>query len=102
MGRHRRVGIPAGWQAEAICRDADAELFFAPDGKTTDARQRREAAAKLICEGCPVRSRCLSWSLEMREPEGIWGGTTEEERRALRRSRSSTPAATAADRVAIA
>ena len=35
---------------------------------------------------CPVRKRCLAWALELGAASGIWGGTTEDERRALRRA----------------
>jgi WhiB family redox-sensing transcriptional regulator len=42
--------------------------------------------AKRICLACPVRKRCLAWALELGAASGIWGGTTEDERRALRRA----------------
>lgn len=37
-----------------------------------------------ICEGCPVRCECLSWGLE-NEEWGVWGNTTADMRRRLRR-----------------
>ena len=40
-------------------------------------------AAKSICATCPVRTPCLDFALEIREPHGIWGGLNESERRAL-------------------
>jgi WhiB family redox-sensing transcriptional regulator len=47
-----------------------------------------EEIAKRICSECPVREACLDYALRMREPEGIWGGLTADERRKLlRRSR---------------
>ncbi|WP_411153277.1 WhiB family transcriptional regulator [Streptomyces sp. A30] len=39
---------------------------------------------------CPVRDKCLNWAIRADPVEGIWGGTTESERRALRR-RSACP-----------
>ncbi|WP_280760380.1 WhiB family transcriptional regulator [Prescottella agglutinans] len=30
--------------------------------------------AKLLCGGCPIRSRCLSDALDRGEPWGVWGG----------------------------
>jgi len=66
------------WAAYASCRDADAELFFSPHDD--DA-----AAAKTICGGCPVAAECLEWALETRVRYGIWGGTTERERRRMLR-----------------
>jgi WhiB family redox-sensing transcriptional regulator len=44
---------------------------------------RQVIEAKAVCAGCPVRSACLVFALE-RDLEGVWGGTTEDERRALR------------------
>ncbi|MEJ8645170.1 WhiB family transcriptional regulator [Streptomyces sp. MS1.HAVA.3] len=36
-----------------------------------------------MCAGCPVRRACLDHALRTREPFGVWGGLTEEERHAL-------------------
>ena len=41
-------------------------------------------AAKAVCFGCAVRAACLSFALATGQA-GIWGGTTQEERRAMRR-----------------
>lgn len=46
------------------------------------------AEAKTICRSCRNTTRCLNWALEMGEDEGIWGGTTADERRALRLRRN--------------
>ncbi len=43
------------------------------------------AAAKALCAVCPVQIDCLEWALRHREEHGVWGGTDEDERRALRR-----------------
>ena len=68
------------WREDAACRDADPELFFAHDDATT---QRAIA----ICAGCPVRTACLEHALAAGERHGIWGGTTEHDRRQLMRHR---------------
>jgi WhiB family transcriptional regulator, redox-sensing transcriptional regulator len=47
------------------------------------------ADAKAICRGCFVRPECLEYALETGIEEGIWGGTTERERRLLRRKRKA-------------
>ncbi|MFG2823971.1 WhiB family transcriptional regulator [Kitasatospora sp. NPDC048365] len=72
------------WQLRAACRSEDAQLFFHPSGERGQAHDDREAAAKRICATCPVRTRCLEHALTVREPYGVWGGLTEDERRALR------------------
>jgi WhiB family redox-sensing transcriptional regulator len=64
------------------CRQADPELFFPITVRGPAARQTE--AAKAICRPCAVRANCLSYALETM-PEGIWGGTTLEERRTARR-----------------
>jgi WhiB family redox-sensing transcriptional regulator len=39
--------------------------------------------AKQICKDCPVVANCLRWALAAREPYGVWGGLSVEEREAL-------------------
>lgn len=74
----------SSWRAESACRDVDVNLFF-PAGVTGPAaRQIREA--KAICAHCPVRDTCLSFAIETNQEYGVWGGTTEDERRVLRRA----------------
>ena len=73
-----------GWMSRGACRQADPELFFPVSVTGTGVRQAEEAA-KTVCAGCAVRASCLSYALEAM-PEGIWGGTTLDERRAARRS----------------
>lgn len=59
-------------------------MFFPPSTfERKDERQRREARAKAICQVCPVEKDCVDYALDIREPYGIWGGTTESDRRAL-------------------
>jgi WhiB family redox-sensing transcriptional regulator len=53
------------------------ELMF-PDA-TEYAMQE---LAKALCARCPFRELCLEWALTTREPFGVWGGMTPEERRA--------------------
>ena len=67
------------WAAFAACRDTDPEVFFAgaDGGDTTTARR--------ICAGCPVAEECLQWAVTARASFGVWGGTTEQERRRLTR-----------------
>ncbi|TYC15506.1 WhiB family transcriptional regulator [Actinomadura syzygii] len=73
------------WSDHAICRGADPDLFF-PIGYSAPVLKAQEDAAKAICANCPVKAECLSWALQVGEPDGVWGGTTPEERRYLRRT----------------
>ncbi|MEW2295512.1 WhiB family transcriptional regulator [Streptomyces sp. NPDC006743] len=75
------------WREHAACRHEDPDLFF-PIGTTGPALVQTEQA-KSVCRRCPVRDECLEWALETAQPLGVWGGTSENERRALRRRRAT-------------
>jgi WhiB family redox-sensing transcriptional regulator len=79
------AGQGMNWVQQARCRDEDPELFF-PIGSTGPAAVQVEAA-KAVCMTCPVRLDCLEWALATAQDSGVWGGLSEEERRALRRAR---------------
>jgi WhiB family transcriptional regulator, redox-sensing transcriptional regulator len=68
------------WQMSARCRGTDPSAFFHPDGERGLKRRRRQQNAKRFCAQCPVVMDCLEYSLQFREPYGIWGGITEDER----------------------
>ncbi|MGX1913584.1 WhiB family transcriptional regulator [Streptomyces phaeochromogenes] len=71
------------WRHNAVCREEDPELFF-PIGNTGPALLQIEEA-KAVCRRCPVMEQCLRWALESGQAEGVWGGLSEGERRALKR-----------------
>lgn len=71
----------AGWASRAACSDSDPELFF-PIGPSGPAL-RQIAQAKAVCAQCPVRRACLGYALATGQDAGVWGGTTEEERREI-------------------
>jgi WhiB family redox-sensing transcriptional regulator len=75
---------PEAWRLDAACRHVDPDLFF-PTGTARSAADHIEAA-KAVCRACPVRRPCLDFALGSHQDAGIWGGTSEEERRALRES----------------
>jgi WhiB family redox-sensing transcriptional regulator len=80
------------WQLVAACRGVDSSLFFHPEGERGAARSAREAAAKEVCMRCPVRAECATHALSVREPYGVWGGLTEDEREEMMgRSRHRMP-----------
>ena len=68
------------WQLRGLCRGKDSSLFFHPEGERGAARAAREQSAKEICLNCPVQKQCCEHALRVREPYGVWGGMTEEER----------------------
>ena len=72
------------WQQRGRCRAVDSEVFFPPAHfEHKPEREAREAEAKAICAGCPVKVQCLEWALAVREPHGVWGGTSEIERKQM-------------------
>lgn len=71
------------WQLHAACRGVDSSLFFHPEGERGAARSARENSAKEVCMRCPVRAECAAHALAVREPYGVWGGLTEDEREEL-------------------
>jgi WhiB family redox-sensing transcriptional regulator len=71
------------WRNYAACRDVDPELFF-PIGNTGPALIQIEDA-KQVCQRCQVREECLRWALDSGQDSGVWGGMSEDERRALKR-----------------
>jgi WhiB family redox-sensing transcriptional regulator len=70
----------ASWRKRAACRGIDPEVFYPVDDEEAEE-------AKAVCEGCPVRMACLEHALAHREREGVWGGSTERERRRILRQR---------------
>lgn len=68
------------WRTRAACGDQDPWLFF-PDRFDTETR----LAALAICEQCPVTGACLAAHID--EQNGIWGGTTAQQRAVLRTRR---------------
>jgi len=72
------------WRHRALCRDEDPELFF-PIG-TTGPAATQEDEAKQVCRRCAVTEDCLEWALETGQDNGVWGATSEDERRMLKRT----------------
>jgi WhiB family transcriptional regulator, redox-sensing transcriptional regulator len=72
------------WRNDALCRDTNPDLFF-PIGTTGHALVQIEQA-KAVCRQCAVQAECLEFALSTNQDSGIWGATSEEERRKLRRA----------------
>lgn len=70
----------ADWMQQRACTNVPSEWFFPGRGEDT-------ARAKAVCADCPVRIECLEYAVRNGEKYGIWGGTSERERRAIRKQR---------------
>ncbi len=66
----------ADWMERALCRDSDPDSFF-----PSSARQPNVAIA--LCLRCPVKQECFEFG--MGEKFGVWGGTSENDRKKIRR-----------------
>lgn len=78
MLQESAVGDPL-WHERAACRGDSVELFFSEE--SADIR-----AALRLCRSCPVRQPCYEAAMTNREYFGVWGGTTERERRRVFRA----------------
>lgn len=74
------------WRDRAACLEEDPELFF-PIGNTGPATLQIEEA-KTVCARCDVVETCLNWAIESGQDSGVWGGMSEDERRALKRRKA--------------
>lgn len=66
------------WVDRAACAEVGPWLFFPGSGESSDE-------AKQVCARCDVRAECLKEALADPTTVGVWGGTTERDRRVLRR-----------------
>ena len=73
---------------DPACAQTDPELFFPQEGFDSAGRNISKyinlSAAKNICNSCPLKLPCLEYALRNVEI-GIWGGTTEEQRKLMRK-----------------
>jgi WhiB family transcriptional regulator, redox-sensing transcriptional regulator len=67
------------WMARGKCREMDPRVFFPSDGIGVQVARR-------ICDECPEKGPCLEYALANRVDHGVWGGTSERERRRILRS----------------
>lgn len=77
--------MPEGmeWMLAAKCRGVTPGEFFPSDGSGVERAMR-------VCDGCPVKTDCLEYALENRIEHGVWGGTSERERRRILKRRAAT------------
>ncbi len=67
------------WMQEGACRDASGVNFFPEAWEDW-------GAARAVCATCPVISECAAYALADASLHGIWGGTSERQRRRRRSS----------------
>lgn len=77
------------WQDSALCKKYSPELFY-PDGDKRPEFLFQIMYAKNVCSVCPVRYQCLAEALTGNEA-GIWGATTENDRKTMRQYLKDIP-----------
>jgi len=68
------------WHLRAACRGQGPDDFVR--GPRSDYGKTVE-----LCQSCPVRQQCLEYALTDDSIMGMWGGTTDVDRREIRRRR---------------
>jgi WhiB family redox-sensing transcriptional regulator len=68
------------WMSTGNCRNYPPAVFFPSDGVGVDRARR-------ICATCDVKETCLEYALENHIDHGVWGGTSERERRRILKRR---------------
>jgi len=69
---------PDFWQEQAACFGVEPDVFF-------PISEEEAGPALAFCGSCRIRGECLAWALKNAERYGVWGGTTEQQRRRLQR-----------------
>lgn len=67
------------WMRYGLCRDTPDVNFFPERGESL-------GPAQAVCAQCVVRVRCLEYALQTNQQDGVWGGTSERQRRRMRRT----------------
>ena len=76
------------WMSHGNCAHRDPSMFFPSDGVGVEI-------ARKACEGCPVKTQCLEYAIAERIDHGVWGGTSERERRRIIKARARERMSTA-------
>ncbi|SRR5690606_24839892 len=80
--RMKALTVDTEWMARGNCADKPPSLFFPSDGVGVEVARR-------VCADCPVRTECLEYALANRIDHGVWGGTSERERRRILKARAA-------------
>lgn len=68
------------WMEQAKCQSRTDIPFFPEDGAPA-------VPAIRFCNGCPVKIECLQYALHHNLSDGVWGGASPNQRKAMRRRR---------------
>jgi WhiB family redox-sensing transcriptional regulator len=76
---------PGDWirDPRRACANVDPDIFF-PDTSNANTLIKQ---ARAICAACPFRVDCAEYAISEPMIKGVWGGTTEIDRRRIRHRR---------------
>lgn len=77
------IDLDTSWIDKAECSGLVTNLFYPEQGGAA----KEQVLARQVCARCPVQDECLEYALLAGERFGIWGGTSERQRRKIRRAR---------------
>jgi WhiB family redox-sensing transcriptional regulator len=72
------------YYSKALCLEMGIDLFFPELGQSN-----RSKKAKIICKECPVQLECLSYAMDNKIEDGVWGGSTPKQRIKWRQKKMS-------------
>ena len=76
----------APFDGSQLCADVDKDWFFPDDLEDEpEVFSLKVLNAKAVCLECPLSISCLEYAVKTPYLEGIWGGTTQHERKLMRR-----------------
>ena len=78
--KRREIAMSTQWMTKGNCFERPPSEFFPSDGVGVEK-------ARKVCDGCPVQSKCLEYALLNRIDHGVWGGTSERQRRRILKAR---------------
>ena len=78
----RRVAPEMGWMSRGACRGTSEFIEWYPERSNGEVQARRAFCRSV----CPVIDECLEYALANDE-YGVWGGTSERERRRIKKQR---------------
>jgi WhiB family transcriptional regulator, redox-sensing transcriptional regulator len=74
------------WRDQAACvTSTEPDTWHPRQGRTSEVRE-----ALAICATCPVTAPCLKFALDNQLRDGVWGGTTANQRRRWRELKGAT------------
>lgn len=80
LGYGKSARSDRSWMEDALCAQTDPDIFYPEKGGST-------TPATSVCNNCTVRAECLEYAVANDIRHGIWGGTSDNDRKRMARER---------------